>query len=45
MPLPDEPDEHTRQLILQHNRQDMAVYEAAVKMFELQRQILDIDDA
>lgn len=42
MPLPEEPDEHTRKLIIEHNKQDMAVYNAAVQMFALQRKILEL---
>ena len=42
MPLPEEPDEYTRKLIIEHNKQDMAVYNAAVQMFALQRKILEL---
>ena len=42
MPLPDEPDAYTRKIIMDHNKQDMAVYNAAVEMFALQRKILEV---
>lgn len=40
--LPDEPDEETAELIRQHNQLDLQVYEAAVKIFEMQRKALDL---
>jgi hypothetical protein len=40
MYLPPEPDAETRALIEAHNQVDLAVYEAAVKLFALQQQVL-----
>lgn len=38
--LPSHPDEETRQIIEQHNQQDMKLFEAAVQHFELQKRAL-----
>ena len=40
--LPDHPDQETAELILKHNQLDMQVYEAAVKHFELQKNVLGL---
>jgi hypothetical protein len=38
--LPPQPDEETRQIILQHNQLDLELYEAAVQHFELEKRAL-----
>ena len=40
--LPAHPDEETAELIRQHNQLDIQVYEAAVKIFDLQKKALDL---
>ena len=40
--LPPHPDEETAELIRQHNQLDIRVYEAAVKIFELQKKALGV---
>jgi len=42
MPLPDQPDEATRKIILKHNMLDLKIYEAAVKRFNMQSQALGL---
>ena len=39
--LPSEPDEETKQLIIEHNQLDLALYEAALEQYELQKRILE----
>jgi hypothetical protein len=40
--LPDHPDEETAALIRKHNALDLRVYEAAVRQFALQKQVLGL---
>jgi hypothetical protein len=42
MPLPDHPDDETARLIEEHNQLDLQVYEAGVKVFELQKVALGL---
>ena len=43
MELPDHPDAETRKAIEAHNQKDVALYEAALRHFELQKQALGIE--
>jgi len=40
LPLPDEPDEETREIILKHNKLDMELYNEAKKIFSIQKEVL-----
>lgn len=40
LPLPDEPDEETREIIFKHNKLDMELYNEAKKIFSIQKEVL-----
>jgi len=40
--LPDHPDEETERLIIQHNQLDMQVYDASLRIFDMQKQVLGL---
>jgi len=42
MPLPDEPDAETRELIMKHSQLDMVVYQEAKRLFHLQKLALGL---
>mmetsp|Transcript_10396 Transcript_10396/g.15362 ORF Transcript_10396/g.15362 Transcript_10396/m.15362 type:complete len:435 (-) Transcript_10396:395-1699(-) len=43
LPLNDEPDSKTRQVILENNLLDMKVYQEALELFDLQKEVLGMD--
>jgi hypothetical protein len=43
LPLPDHPDEETRDIILQHNKLDRELYEEGKRIFALQKKVLGFD--
>lgn len=44
LPLPDQPDQETYDLIVKHNNLDMQLYEAAVAYFDLQQKAMALNE-
>lgn len=42
--LPPHPDEETQKIIIEHNQQDMKLYEAAVQHFEYQKRAMEMGE-